>query len=274
MQEIWVKPPRKNARRGPTIQIKSTKTCVSTRRPVKTASLPGRAATLAGWSWLFHCLDLRLTSLWLWMKPNAQHEIIANSRISSCQYAHFLIDLSIVRATSTTSNCSIKTATYNTSWVSELLWQTVPVSQTQFLPPSCEENAAWSVFHMDRVNHVRPERAAAGGSYWEPGSGLGFWCLSLVVSVTALRTTAASPNTRPWSNSACTTESTCQCNKIQTLRSVFTCRRKSLGSEVKNKSKQKLQWKLLIMAQFSMCPLNLRGWWRVSRKTRKKLLTN
>lgn len=38
-------------------------------------------------------------------------------------------------------------------------------------------------------------------SYWGLWSGLGFWCLLPVVSVTALWMTAASPSTLPWSNS-------------------------------------------------------------------------
>lgn len=38
-------------------------------------------------------------------------------------------------------------------------------------------------------------------SYWVLWSGLGFWCLLPVVSVTVLWKTAASPGTPPWSNS-------------------------------------------------------------------------
>lgn len=51
--------------------------------------------------------------------------------------------------------------------------------------------------------------------HWVLWSGLGFWCLSPVVSVTALWTTAASPSTPPWSNSVDTDEYRQWCDNVQ-----------------------------------------------------------
>ena len=51
--------------------------------------------------------------------------------------------------------------------------------------------------------------------YWVLWSGLGFWCLSPVVSVTALWTTAASPSTLPWSNSVDTHKYRQWCDNVQ-----------------------------------------------------------